>query len=131
MTRLRRQGKRVQQLVWWLEDASRFSAKLAVKVVAKSARPALICECRRGPQKPQPPQLLRPTPGSARHHTLHLVLCVAPAFCGRQAPVRTARALAVRDWRERAEPTHPGGGCALQGWWRRAPCAPSRPAATP
>ena len=92
MTRLRRQGKRVQQLVWWLEDASRFSAKLAVKVVAKSARPALICECRRGPQKPQPPQLLRPRP--AAPGIIHYTLCSVwrqPSVGGRPRCARRGR----------------------------------------
>lgn len=40
------QGKRVQRLVWRLEDASVFTAKFAVKAVVKGVRPALVCECR-------------------------------------------------------------------------------------
>lgn len=38
------QGKRVQRLVWRLEDASAFTAKFAVKAVVKGVRPALVCE---------------------------------------------------------------------------------------
>lgn len=38
------QGKRVQRLVWRLEDASVFTAKFAVKAVVKGVRPALVCE---------------------------------------------------------------------------------------
>jgi hypothetical protein len=38
------QGKRVQRLVWRLEDASVFTAKFAVKAAAKGVRPALVCE---------------------------------------------------------------------------------------
>jgi hypothetical protein len=39
------QGKRVQRLVWRLEDASAFTAKFAVKAVVKGVRPAIVCEC--------------------------------------------------------------------------------------
>jgi hypothetical protein len=38
------QGKRVQRLVWRLEDASVFTAKFAAKAVVKGVRPALVCE---------------------------------------------------------------------------------------
>lgn len=38
------QGKRVQRLVWRLEDASAFTAKFAAKAVVKGVRPALVCE---------------------------------------------------------------------------------------
>jgi len=38
------QGKRVQRLVWRVEDASVFTAKFAAKAIVKGIRPALVCE---------------------------------------------------------------------------------------
>jgi hypothetical protein len=38
------QGKRVQRLVWRLEDASVFTAKFALKAAVKGVRPVLVCE---------------------------------------------------------------------------------------
>lgn len=41
---LRLQSKRLQHLIWSLEDAGTFSAKLAVKAAIKAARPILVCK---------------------------------------------------------------------------------------
>lgn len=38
------QRKRLQRLLWRLEDASVFTAKFAVKAAVKGARPLLVCE---------------------------------------------------------------------------------------
>jgi hypothetical protein len=40
------QRHNLQRLVWRLEDASVFGAKLAKKFAVKAIRPALVCECR-------------------------------------------------------------------------------------
>lgn len=38
------QNKRIQRLVWRLEDASVFTAKFALKAVVKGTRPILVCK---------------------------------------------------------------------------------------
>lgn len=41
---IKSQRKRIQRLVWRLEDASVFTAKFALKAAIKGARPLLVCE---------------------------------------------------------------------------------------